>query len=126
MIDIDIEEIKKAQKGDRKAFDNLITFYRQIVIDICYKYLRNREDALDMAQEVFYSIYNSIRKFEFKSKFSTWIYRICVNLCINKLDKFKRRKYYETESIVIHLPQKYVIKNFLLTKQYIDIKIKKY
>jgi RNA polymerase sigma-70 factor (ECF subfamily) len=99
MRDIDIEEIQKAQKGDKKAFDNLIKFYRQIVVDICYKYLRNKEDALDMAQEVFYSIYNSIKKFEFKSRFSTWIYRICVNLCINKLDKYKRRKHYETGSI---------------------------
>ncbi|HPD18988.1 MAG TPA: sigma-70 family RNA polymerase sigma factor, partial [Candidatus Goldiibacteriota bacterium] len=99
MREIDIEQVKKAQKGDKKAFDNLITFYRQVVTDICYKYLRNREDALDMAQEVFYSVYKSIGTFEFKSRFSTWIYRICVNLCINKLDKYKRRKYYETESI---------------------------
>lgn len=99
MREIDIELVKRAQKGDKKAFDNLITFYKQIVTDVCYKYLRNKEDALDMAQEVFYSVYNSIRGFEFKSRFSTWIYRICVNLCINKLDKYKRRKYYETESI---------------------------
>jgi len=98
MKDISIEEIKKAQKGDKKAFDNLITFYRQIVIDICYKYIRNKEDALDMAQEVFYSVYSSIQNFKFESRFSTWIYRICVNLCINRLDKYKRRKYYETKS----------------------------
>ncbi|MCX8092688.1 MAG: sigma-70 family RNA polymerase sigma factor [Candidatus Goldbacteria bacterium] len=99
MREIDIKEVKKAQKGDKKAFDNIITFYRETVIDICYKYLRNRDDALDMAQEVFYSVYNSIKSFEFKSRFSTWIYRICVNLCINKLDKYRRRKYYETESL---------------------------
>jgi len=99
MREIDIETVKKAKKGDNKAFDKIITVYREVVISVCMKYMRNSEEACDMAQEAFCSAYSALKKFEFKSKFSTWIYRIAVNLCINRLDAMKRRKYFVTDSI---------------------------
>jgi RNA polymerase sigma-70 factor, ECF subfamily len=52
-----------------------------------------------MAQEVFCAAYTNFQSFEHKSKFSTWLYRVTVNLCINRLDNLKRRKYFETGSI---------------------------
>jgi RNA polymerase sigma-70 factor (ECF subfamily) len=99
MQEIDIETVKKAQKGDKAAFDRIITVYRQVVSGICMKYMRNQEEALDMAQDVFCAAYTSMDKFEHKSKFSTWLYRVAVNICINRLDMLKRRKYFDTDSI---------------------------
>ena len=99
MIEIEVELVKKAQRGDKAAFDKLITMFRQHVINLCRRYMRNNEEACDMAQEAFCTAYTALKSFEHKSKFSTWLYRVTVNLCINKLDNLKRRKYFETGSI---------------------------
>jgi RNA polymerase sigma-70 factor (ECF subfamily) len=99
MAEIEPELVKKAQRGDRTAFDRIITAYRQQIINLCRRYMRNDEEACDMAQEAFCTAYTALNSFEHKSKFSTWLYRVAVNLCINKLDHLKRRKYFETDSI---------------------------
>jgi RNA polymerase sigma-70 factor, ECF subfamily len=99
MAEIEPELVKKAQRGDRTAFDRIITAYRQQIINLCRRYMRNDEEACDMAQEAFCAAYTALNSFEHKSKFSTWLYRVAVNLCINKLDHLKRRKYFETDSI---------------------------
>ena len=99
MREIDPKIVKKAQRGDRLAFDRIISTYREIITSVCFKYMRNAEEAMDMAQEVFCAAYTQLEKFEFKSKISTWLYRIAANLCINRLDALKRRKYFVTESI---------------------------
>ncbi len=99
MAEIEPELVKKAQRGDRTAFDRIITAYRQQIINLCRRYMRNDEEACDMAQEAFCAAYTALDGFEHKSKFSTWLYRVAVNLCINKLDHLKRRKYFETGSI---------------------------
>ncbi len=99
MQEIDAELVRKAQAGDRGAFDRIITAYRQVIAGLCLKYMRNSEEALDMAQEVFCAAYSNIKSFEHKSKFSTWLYRVAVNMCINRLDALNRRHYFDTESI---------------------------
>jgi RNA polymerase sigma-70 factor (ECF subfamily) len=99
MIEIEVELVKKAQRGDKAAFDRLITMFRQHVVNLCRRYMRNNEEAYDMAQEAFCAAYTALKSFEHKSKFSTWLYRVTVNLCINKLDNLKRRKYFETGSL---------------------------
>jgi RNA polymerase sigma-70 factor (ECF subfamily) len=99
MQETEFEIIKKAQAGDKAAFDMIISAHSRHVTDLCRKYMRNSEEALDMAQDVFCAAYTSLDKFGFKSKLSTWLYRITVNLCINKLDMLKRRKYFDTDSI---------------------------
>ena len=99
MQELDAGIIRKAQAGDRAAYDRIITAYRQVVVDLCRRYMRNAEEALDMAQEVFCAAYTNLASFEHKSKFSTWLYRVTVNLCINRLDALKRRHYFDTGSI---------------------------
>ena len=99
MEELDLQEVKKAVSGDRQAFDRVITAYKRTVASVCLKYMRNNEEACDMAQEVFCKAYEKIGSFKFDSKLSTWLYRVAVNMCINRLDMLKRRKYYETDSI---------------------------
>ncbi len=83
--------IISAQKGDRASFERLIYSYDKNVLAIAYSYINNREDAKDIYQEVFIRVFRSIEKFQFKSEFSTWLYRITANVCLTY--RAKRKKY---------------------------------
>ncbi len=82
--------IKRCQKGDRDAFNELVEKYQNQIINIAYGMLSDREDAYDAAQEVFVKVYRSIGGFKGKSSLSTWIYRIAANVCNDMLRKRQR------------------------------------
>jgi len=77
--------IKAFLAGDNTAFDKLVLNYQTRVFNTCYRILGNYEDANDSAQDVFVKVFRSLNKFRFRSSFSTWIYRIAINTCRNKL-----------------------------------------
>jgi RNA polymerase sigma-70 factor (ECF subfamily) len=79
----DREAVEASQRGEREAFDRLVARYQRDVYRLCYRYVNNHEDANDMAQEVFLRAYRAIGKFRGDSAFSTWLYRIAVNTCLN-------------------------------------------
>ena len=79
----DREAIEACQRGDREAFDRLVQRYQRDVYRLCYRYLNNHEDADDVAQEAFLRAYRAIGRFRGESAFSTWLYRIAVNACLN-------------------------------------------
>jgi RNA polymerase sigma-70 factor, ECF subfamily len=75
--------IQAAQRGEREAFDVLVERHQKDVYRLCYRYVNNHEDANDMAQEVFLKAYRAIGRFRGDSSFTTWLYRIAVNTCLN-------------------------------------------
>lgn len=77
--------IKRFSSGDKSAFDSLVIKYKDKVFNLCYRFLGNHADADDAAQDVFVRVYRSLKGFKFGSAFSTWLYRITVNTCKNKL-----------------------------------------
>ena len=79
----DREAIDACQRGEREAFDRLVERYQRDVYRLCFRYVNNHHDASDMAQEVFIKAYRAIAKFRGDSSFSTWLYRIAVNTCLN-------------------------------------------
>lgn len=79
----DRETIAACQRGEREAFDRLVVRYQRDVYRVCYRYVNNHDDANDMAQEVFLKAYKAIGRFRGDSAFSTWLYRIAVNTCLN-------------------------------------------
>lgn len=87
MLD-DNQLILKAQEGDNVAFEQLVMRYDRHVLNIAYGYRNNQDDADDIYQEVFLRVHKGIKNFQSKSKFSTWLYRITVNVCI----EFKRKE----------------------------------
>jgi RNA polymerase sigma-70 factor (ECF subfamily) len=91
MNEINFDEIKRLQEGQKTVFNRIITIYGKFVAGLCLKYMLNREESIDAAQEVFSAVYANIGSFGFKSKFSTWLYRLTVNHCINRLKQLKRR-----------------------------------
>ena len=83
----DNELIIKAQNGEALAFEELIYRYDKMVLRIALKYTGDSDDAKDIYQEVFIRVYKNIGRFQFKSEFSTWLFRIATNVCIS----FKRK-----------------------------------
>jgi RNA polymerase sigma-70 factor, ECF subfamily len=85
----DVELVGLCQKGDVDAFDKLFYKYRDKIYRTAYRMINNQEDALDLTQEIFLKAYRNIGKYNFKSEFSTWLYRLAINLCIDELRKRK-------------------------------------
>lgn len=80
--------IEESRKGNREAFSILIRKYSQTVYAFAFRLMNNIADAEDLCQEVFIQAYRGIKKFESRSAFSTWLYRITVNLWKNKLKEY--------------------------------------
>jgi RNA polymerase sigma-70 factor (ECF subfamily) len=85
----DHELVKLVKAGELAPYDELVRRHQVKIHDLCYKMLRNYDDARDMAQETFLKAYRKINKFKGRSKFSTWLYRIAVNNCLNFIKKQK-------------------------------------
>lgn len=84
--------LEDIQRGDKRAFAELVTLYERDVYRICFRFLGSEDDALDAVQEVFIRVYRSIDKFEGRSSLKTWIYRIAANTCITISEKKKKEK----------------------------------
>jgi len=87
----DFEVIQRVLAGETAAFDGLVHQYQQEIYRLAYRMTRNAEDAKDLAQETFVQAYRSLGTFRGQSRFSTWLYRIAVNLCLNHLKSSARR-----------------------------------
>ncbi len=83
--DPDIDVMLRFQRGDEKAFETLVTRHQRNVLNLIYRYLGNASQADDAAQEVFIKLYRARDKYTPKAKFSTWLYRITVNHCLNEI-----------------------------------------
>lgn len=86
----DTELVGLCQKGDIDAFDRLFYKYRDKIYRTTFRMINNQEDALDLTQEIFLKAYKNINKYNFKSQFSTWLYKLAINVCIDELRKRKK------------------------------------
>jgi len=84
--------IEKSKAGDVAAFEELISSYQKKIFNLAYRMLGNINDADDLAQETFIRVFKSISNFKGESSFSTWIYRIATNVCLDELRKRKNKK----------------------------------
>ncbi|RFU69970.1 RNA polymerase sigma factor SigW [Peribacillus saganii] len=89
--------IKQVLKGDQNAFGEVVELYKDKVFQLCFRMLGNRHEAEDIAQEAFVRAYVNIRSFNIDLKFSTWLYRIATNLCIDRMRKKKPSVYLDAE-----------------------------
>ena len=79
----ELDLVKRCQKGDSEAFDELVIRYRTRVFGMVYNMVHSEQDAWDLAQESFVKAWKSIRRFQGKSSFYTWLYRIVMNVTID-------------------------------------------
>jgi RNA polymerase sigma-70 factor, ECF subfamily len=84
--------IRHAQEGDRSAFDTLVRLYDRNVLRLALQVVGSPEEARDLYQEAFLKVYRSIRHFRSESKFSTWLYRVVMNVCLDHIRRQKARK----------------------------------
>ncbi len=88
---MDINEcVKRAKKGDIDAFEAIVKAYEKKIYNLALRYVNSNEDACDISQEIFIRIYKKISSFKEESSFSTWVYRVAVNACIDHIRKNKK------------------------------------
>jgi RNA polymerase sigma-70 factor, ECF subfamily len=84
----------RVAKGDEEAFEILVSRHQTPLLNLTYRFLGNRAQAKDLAQEVFLRVWQAAKTYEPKAKFTTWIYQIAANLCFNELKSSCRRRWY--------------------------------
>ena len=87
----DVELMLATQSGDEEAFSELVLRHRTAIVNLTHRYLRNRADADDLAQEVFVKVYRARKRYRPEAKFTTWLYRVAVNACLNEVRNRKNR-----------------------------------
>jgi len=96
----DLDLIQAARGGDRAAFDALLRLHQDRVFSICLATIRDRELALDATQETFITLFRKLDRFDGRSAFSTWLYRVTMNTCY---DVLRRARRHATEAVPEHL-----------------------
>jgi len=93
--------IRAVQTGDKAAFDELVLKHKDRLFNLVYWFLGDYHEANDCAQETFIKVFKSINKFRFESAFSTWLYRIAINTCKNRIKSSAYRWKKKTVSLEI-------------------------
>ena len=83
--------ISKILNGDSQSFSVLVERYKDLVFTLVLRMLKNREEAEEVSQDTFIKVYKSLDRFKGDSKFSTWIYRVAYNTCLDRIKKNKRQ-----------------------------------
>ena len=94
---IDWELVQRCRKGERKAQYELYQLYKDRVFNIAYRMANSQQDAEDITQMAFVRVFKKIDSFRGDSAFSSWVYRLTVNICINHFRREKRKK-----ELVVH------------------------
>jgi RNA polymerase sigma-70 factor, ECF subfamily len=94
--DPDAELMLRVKRGDEAAFEQLVDKYKQPVLNLVYRTLRDATEAEDLAQNVFVQVFKSADRYRVEAKFSTWLFTIARNLCLNEL---RRRSRHPAESL---------------------------
>jgi len=87
MLDSDVSLMLEFQKGDISSFEKLLQKHKESIVNIIYQFIGERDEAEDLAVEVFLRVYRAAKKYEAKAKFTTWLYKITTNLCLNEIRK---------------------------------------
>lgn len=77
--------VQRCKRGETGAFDELVRLYEKKVYNLAFRLSGNRDDACDLAQEAFVRVFNAIKDFRSQSSFSTWLYRVVTNVCLDQL-----------------------------------------
>jgi RNA polymerase sigma-70 factor (ECF subfamily) len=93
------EVIEACKAGDQEAFETLVVHYQKKVFNIAYRMLGHPEEAKELAQEVFITVFESIRGLREEVKFEPWLTQVTLNHCRNRWKYLKRRQYFRSDSI---------------------------
>jgi RNA polymerase sigma-70 factor, ECF subfamily len=100
-LDSDSALMLRVKQGDMTAFAELVEKYKQPVTNLIYRTLRDATEAEDLAQNVFLQVFKSAHRYRVSAKFSTWLYTIARNLCLNEI---RRRSRHPADSLDLNHP----------------------
>ena len=89
------ELMARSAKGDNDAFEILVNRHQTTVLNLIYRFIGDRTQAKDLAQEVFIKVWQAAKTYRPEAKFTTWIYRIATNVCFNELKSARRKKWFQ-------------------------------
>jgi RNA polymerase sigma-70 factor (ECF subfamily) len=92
----EMQLVRRLQERDQRAFEEMVRLYQHKVYNLVYRMIGHPEEARDVAQEVFITVFKSVDTFRGDAQFSTWLYRIAANHCKNRLKYLGRRSYKAT------------------------------
>ena len=93
------ELVKALRKGDSQSFNRLVMLYQSNIYNLALNYLKVPEEAKDITQDIFVTVYRSLSTLRDDSKFSAWLYQIATNHCRNRLKKLQKRGFFTSRSI---------------------------
>jgi len=96
----DQEIIQGLKNRDETAFKEFVDKYQHLVLNVSNNFVHNKDDAMDISQEVFIKVYDSVDSFREQSKLSTWLYKIAVNRSLNYLRDKKRRNIFSSLDLI--------------------------
>lgn len=105
----DEELISGIIDGNQLYFKILVDKYQSLVLNACFHFTQNKDDAEDITQEVFIEVYQSVKKFNYQSKLSTWLYRIAVNKSLNFIRDNKKRTIFKSIENLFYKEEKYSV-----------------
>jgi RNA polymerase sigma-70 factor (ECF subfamily) len=85
--------------GDAQAFNRLVMLHQTKIYNLALNYVKNQEEAKDLAQDIFVTVYRSLPKLREKEKFTSWLFQIAINHCRNRYKKLRRRGYFNNISL---------------------------
>lgn len=89
----------RLKKGDEGAFREIIDLYQKPILNLCFRYVANQQDAEEVTQDVFIHLYRSAAKYQPTARLSTYLYRIAVNLSLNRIRDRKRRRVFSLDTM---------------------------
>jgi len=95
----DADLIRSFQSGNKQAFDELVLKHKDKIFNLCYWFLQDYQEANEQAQETFIKVFKGLKKFRFESSFTTWLHRIAVNTCKNRIQSLEYRFRKKTDSL---------------------------
>jgi len=85
--------------GDAQAFNRLVMLHQTKIYNLALNYVKSQEEAKDLAQDIFVTVYRALPKLREKEKFTSWLYQIAINHCRNRYKKLRRRGYFNNISL---------------------------
>jgi RNA polymerase sigma-70 factor, ECF subfamily len=119
VLEIDQEIIIRCKKNDKAALIYLFHKYEKYLYNLCYGYLQNEQDALDLVQEIFIKVFNNLSRFDEKRPFHPWIRKISVNTCLN----FKRDKKNNVISLNYEISDEITVQDTIASAENIEKEI---
>jgi len=96
---VDAELVRAFQSGNKQAFDDLVLRHKDKIFNLCYWFFQDHQEANEQAQETFIKAFKALKGFRFEASFSTWLHRIAVNTCKNRIRSLEYRFRKKSESL---------------------------